>query len=73
MKSFSTFSETRERWIAAAEYILAHPGESVLCPDNEDSELEITSVDWPDRSHTDIYMKCKQCGAANVMTYTERS
>jgi hypothetical protein len=63
-------SKTAERWIAAATHVREHPGESVLCPDREDGPLEITAVDWPDGSHTDVYMKCTQCGASNVMTFT---
>jgi hypothetical protein len=62
-------SSERERWIAAASYAREHPGEPIMCPEREDDRLEITVVDWPDGSHTDVDMRCKRCGASNVMTF----
>lgn len=67
--SSESFTKSSAQWIAAAKRVRKHPDEPVLCPDCEDGELEITTVDWPDGSHTDVYMTCKTCGASNVMTF----
>jgi hypothetical protein len=66
-------SKSAERWIAAGTHVREHPDEVVMCPDREDGPLEITNVDWPDGSRTDVYMKCNRCGAENVMTFIKMS
>lgn len=62
----STYSSSA-RWIAAAIRLREHPGDPVPCP-NCDGQLEVSTVAWPDGSHSDMYMKCNKCGASNVMT-----
>lgn len=71
--SLANSHSSSARWIAAAKRLRENPNDRVPCPDCEIGFLEITTVDWPDGSHTDIYMKCSRCGSSNVMTFLKDS
>ena len=60
------------RWIVAAERLTENPNDRVPCPSCKTGYLETTTADFPDGSHTDVYMKCPACGSANVMTYRKK-
>jgi hypothetical protein len=62
-------SEKSGRWIVAAERLTENPKDRVPCPVCKTGFLETTAADFPDGSHTDVYMKCPVCGSANVLTY----
>ncbi len=66
-------SSSSTRWIAAAKRLRENPKVHVACPDCNVGYLETTTVDWPDGSHTDVYMKCSKCGSSNVMTFPKDS
>ena len=62
-------SHKSQRWIVAAKRLTEDPKDRVKCPSCETGYLETTTADFPDGSHTDVYMKCSECGSANVLTY----
>ncbi len=65
-------SEQSGRWIVAATRLAENPKDRVPCPVCKTGYLETTAADFPDGSHTDFYMKCSACGAANVLTYMKK-